>query len=324
LPVSVIPTTSDNVLQICNLEIMRRDLVKIVLSTIVAIFISSQRLQAQTAPPRAKSAGFNTLVWHDEFDSLDVAPRNIQTGHKWYASVPTRAKSTGLNSLIWHDEFDSLDVSVKQVRTDHKWYARFKDTNPSYSASNGILTMVWTWKNTWGDIPILMSNVNKDSANMGTGVFLYGYVEARMRCDMPKGAWPAFWLNSTLNNNPNSELDIFEGLGETPDVFYGTIHSWAGNRIPEDGSQMLIKPKIASGFTDWHTIGFLWIKGKVEWYFDDMFIGSLPTYPINDIDPQCVIFDACGNGWGTNKAAEGTKANLQVDWVRVWQGEGSK
>ncbi len=52
---------------------------------------------------------------------------------------------------------------------------------------------------------------------------MHGYFEARMRCDMTVGAWPALRPYSTDHTNRNalvpfSERHIFEGQGDNPDM----------------------------------------------------------------------------------------------------------
>ncbi len=51
-----------------------------------------------------------------------------------------------------------------------------------------------------------------------------------MRWTKGVGAWPAFWLSGYAHSQGhdcpplNAELDIFEGQGNEPNVFYGTLH----------------------------------------------------------------------------------------------------
>ena len=60
--------------------------------------------------------------------------------------------------------------------------------------------------------------------------FRRGYFEARMRWTRGNGAWPAFWLFATKHARGidcpplTSELDVFEGQGSEPHVYYGTVH----------------------------------------------------------------------------------------------------
>ena len=65
-------------------------------------------------------------------------------------------------------------------------------------------------------------------------IFRYGYFEARMKLTKGNGAWPAFWLmsNAWARRGADNcslgiraaEIDVFEGYGNHPRVFTGTIH----------------------------------------------------------------------------------------------------
>jgi beta-glucanase (GH16 family) len=165
--------------------------------------------------------------------------------------------------------------------------------------------------------------------------FRRGYFEARMKWTKGAGAWPAFWLISYAHaTNPNwpqpacpnpnclsAELDVFEGQGTEPNVFYGTIHKNScecygvsnqqnGNNYHEVGVDL------TQGF---HTYAAKWTDTTVSWYLDDQFLHSAPVYESFN-QGMFLLLQMWIGGW-TQDVDPTTPDELhtEVDWVRVWQ-----
>jgi serralysin len=172
--------------------------------------------------------------------------------------------------------------------------------------------------------------------------FTGGYFESRMRWTKGNGAWPAFWLLSYRHAvnpawpsiNPYcalnglvpalcyaAELDVFEGQGSEPNVFYGTIHRNSSEDYGVRDSQN------ANNYHDvgidltaaFHAYGMLWTATEIRWYLDGRFIHSAPVYDSTN-QPMFLLLDMYIGGWtsGTD-ATTPNELKAEVDWVQVWQ-----
>jgi beta-glucanase (GH16 family) len=119
----------------------------------------------------------------------------------------------------------------------------------------------------------------------------------------------------------NAELDIFEGQGTEPTVYYGTLHKDTNSLCgisdeTNDGYQMR-SIDLTAGF---HTYAALWTTADVIWYLDGVEVTRTPTYVSTDQE-MYIILQMWTGGWtsGTN-ATTPDELRTEVDWVRVWQG----
>jgi glycosyl hydrolase family 16 len=156
--------------------------------------------------------------------------------------------------------------------------------------------------------------------------FRQGYFEARMRWTGGHGAWPAFWLFSMKHARGidcpplTSELDVFEGQGSEPRVYYGTIHRNTNELcgVPDDQNDNNwnpIKPNLTRAF---HVYSALWTRTSVHWYLDGHEVIHWPVYGSTD-QPMFMILDMWTGGWTFDPdSATPTLLQLKVDWVRVW------
>lgn len=142
-----------------------------------------------------------------------------------------------------------------------------------------------------------------------------------------KGAWPAFWLIPTqaVSDTPqeSGEIDVFEGQGDEPHTYFGTIHHWFGSRDLENSSPRNYFALPASvDFSQFHTYGLLWLPGRMTWYFDGVPLHSESTYAIFDRQDYFLILSMqVGTDWrsGDLNGVSAQSLSLDVDWVRVWQ-----
>lgn len=276
----------------CNAKI----LYALCLSAIACLVFTSnaalgqQPLPGKPAPP-SQAQGYK-LVFADEFDALDLSPdgRGI---HEWYEGI---------------------------------WFNHQHAPRKNISAANSMLCLKWDRGQRGTDTSI--STLSPFIQNFA--VWRYGYFEARLRWDVVKGAWPAFWLipledatgQDIYNGTKESgEIDIFEGQGDEPHVFYGTIHDWVNlhdranrnNHFPLPGSVDL---------NQFHTYGLLWTPGKVTWYLDNQPLHSESTPAIFDRQNFFLVLGMQeGEDWkaGNLSGVTASSMTLNVDWVRVWQ-----
>jgi chitodextrinase len=206
----------------------------------------------------------------------------------------------------------------------------------SITAANGILTLSSKRSDGYPDITVTTE------AGSSPRVFTQGYFEARMRWTKGAGAWPAFWLISYRHSvNPSypsinpycaqnglpaaqcwsAELDVFEGQGTEPSIFYGTIHrnscNCYGVQNTQNGNNYHdVGVDLTAAF---HTYGMLWTASTISWYLDGNLVGSAPTYDSTN-QPMFILLQMWIGGWtsGTNSSTP-AELKTEVDWVRAWQ-----
>jgi len=258
------------------------------LAALLPPFAASPMVGA-TPPPQA--AGY-ALAFSDDFVSLDLSP-NGAANHTWYDGVwsyhnpaPLANISTANSelSLVWKANQGPSDTSIETLAQG----------NPNYRA----------WR--------------------------YGYFEARMKWDVVAGAWPAFWLTpveTALGQDfyngvqEQGEFDIFEGQGDEPHTFFGTIHDWVNGKGTANANNFWELPSSVD-FSQYHTYGMLWVPGKVTWYFDDQPLMSAPTPAVVDKQTYLMILGIQeGAAWqyGNLSGVTASSMKMTVDWVHVWQ-----
>lgn len=197
--------------------------------------------------------------------------------------------------MTFGDEFDALSLSPDGNSAGYTWWPNlWYESGRSHAqyVSNGVL---YSPDNT---VVVGMSNDGTKGL-----AFLYGYFEARMKFP-GNGKDSAFWMFSESHSfhgaNCWSELDIQEDFYAS--TYVGTAHDWQGGQ----NSQRNVFANVNADLTQWHTYGMLWEKGKITYYFDGQNVGSVPTNPINDVDPEYFILGSNGG-------------DTQIDWVHAWQ-----
>jgi hypothetical protein len=234
-------------------------------------------------------------------------------------------------SVVFSDDFDTLQGTAFGDR----WW----DPDPHAGAifvQDGILHM--QSKRSQGYPNLTLSTESAPGLE-----WTRGYFEARMNWTGGNGAWPAFWLLSSRhihngawpNINPycaqnglpaaecySAELDMFEGQGSEPNVFYGTLHrnSAAGYGQPNTQNANNFNDLSPTRLADnWHTYAALWDSTQIRWYLDDQLVSSTPVYDSTN-QPMFMLFDEFIGGWttGTDASTPDVLDN-QVDWVKVWQ-----
>jgi beta-glucanase (GH16 family) len=243
---------------------------------------------ARAQPPAIAGQGYRR-VFADEFGRLNHA---VWDSHVWYDERP---------HANW-SRFQTVDSGILHLRTGRNY--------------------VWHNNGQSGGYP--MNTITTKSARKR---FQYGYFEARMKWSKGNGAWPGFWLYSYRHATDQDqcktragEIDVMEGQGSEPDVFYGTVHSNTNGCSPEDdqngNNYRYVGTNLTAGF---HTYALKWTPAQVTWYLDGRRTHSAPTYPA-DNQPMFLLLQMWSGGW--TKDPDATTPDVvetQVDWVRVWQ-----
>jgi len=147
--------------------------------------------------------------------------------------------------------------------------------------------------------------------------FTYGYAEARIKASKGAGLWRTFWQNV---ENQAYEIDTAELLGRDPSNNNMTYHYPGGN----SGSATYRGPDFSSGY---HVFANEWRPGVIIWYVDGVERFRFSSSTVTTL-PMYLLLTA-GLGGPTSWACEGVTgpcpddsalpADLQVDYVRVWQ-----
>ena len=235
-------------------------------------------------------------------------------------------------TLRFQDQFDTVGSGDwgKGI-----WYDPGAPTN-SIFVQSGILNLVSRRSQGFQNVTV----TTESGTNPVT--FRRGYFESRMKWTKGNGAWPAFWLLSyrhAVNGSwpsiapicqqlgepashcYSAELDVFEGQGSEPNVFYGTIHrnSSSDYGVSNQQNSNNYHPVGFDLTTDFHVYGMLWTATEIKWYLDGQFQHQAPVYDSTD-QPMFLLLQMWTGGWtsGTGTTTP-DELKTEVDWVRVWQ-----
>jgi hypothetical protein len=258
---------------------------------------------------------------------LIALPAQSQRADEIRPGTPPQAQGY---KLVFEDDFHKFDLSPQGTgpHTWHEgvWFSQKHAPLSNISASGSILTLKWQRGQETSDTSI--STLSRDTRHFKA--WRYGYFEARMRWDVVRGAWPAFWLipvqdatgQDIYNGTKESgEIDIFEGQGDRPHTFYGTVHDWVNLHDTPSRNNAFPLPSDVD-MSQFHVYGLLWTPGKVTWYFDNRPLHSESTPAIVDKqDFFLVLGMQAGVDWknGDLSGVIVPSMTLNVDWVRVWQ-----
>jgi beta-glucanase (GH16 family) len=258
-------------------------------------------------PPGDEPAAVAGLGYHQAFrDDFDTIDRSVWDDHIWY-DEPPKASWAG---------YQSAENGVLHLRTRRDWY--------------------------WGSGSSDNYPINTITTQSSGLTFTQGYFEARMKWTGARGAWPGFWLFSYRHStndfwpsiNPfcannglpkalcySAELDVFEGQGAEPNVFYGTIHrnSSGDYGIADQQNDNNYQDQPSDIASDWHTYGMLWTSSQITWYLDGRALMSAPTYDSTN-QPMYLLLQMWTGGWmGDPNSTTPDLLETQVDYVDVWQ-----
>jgi chitodextrinase len=236
---------------------------------------------------------------------------------------------------VFADEFDVLN---RGVWCSHQWWEPEPPLNVQY-ANQGILHVVTRRVNGYPNTTI----TSEPCGQANPKSFKQGYFEARMKWTAGNGSSPAFWLFSTRhatnpawpNVNPfcaqnalpvaecySGELDVFEGQGNQPGTFIGTIHRnscgcyGVQNQLRQGVPTQNIGVNMTTGF---HTYSMEWTSTTIRWYLDDVLLGSVQPFDSSN-QPMHLLFYQWPQSWTRDTdATSPDELHTEVDWVRVWQ-----
>ncbi len=243
-----------------------------------------------------------TLVWSDEFNSINTANWTFETGGGGWGNNELQYYTNGQNAFIQNDAQAGGNVLVIEARKN----------NPSnYGCWYGTCTYTST------------RMVSRDKKT-----FKYGRIEARLKLPQTQGIWPAFWmLGSNLGSvgwPQSGEIDIMEHVGFEPTTTHGALHGpgYSGN-TPIMGTHNLgeyVDVNYHVYAVEWDTNGIRWFRDNIQFY--SVTRAQVQNYGTWVFDqPFFLLLNvAVGGSWpGSPDAGSVFPQRMYVDYVRVYQ-----
>lgn len=258
---------------------------------------------ADTRPQAAINAGFNTVVFFDDFTTT--------------TTVATTANATSGFNFYWDLESQGGRDGQHSVTTTQKATGSFAST------AGGVLS-VWTTgtvTNNNGN-SILATIPWNSTAQQQPGSWHHGYIEWYQQFDATRsqanpptgwiGCW--FWPIPTAGEWTEIDASEYEGGG----TFVISVHEWQNGTV----NRALDGPHPGHAVdSNWHLYGMLWTgngtTGALSFYFDGALLGS----PINIgagtnfINAEAAYYHGAMSGGFAN----GSPWPMNIDWYRVWQ-----
>lgn len=145
----------------------------------------------------------------------------------------------------------------------------------------------------------------------------HGFFELRARIPAGKALWPAFWLLPQDKSWP-PEIDVFEVVGQHPDVIVQTTH-W---RDPSSGNRRVssCRTRLPGASEGFHQYGVLWTPERMVYYIDRRPVAHFSTPPGLD-QPMYLLMNLAVGGTMVGRADEDTPmpAALAIEWVAAYQ-----
>ena len=280
-----------------------------------------------TADPKPKKPRWK-LVWRDEFDgdAVDTGKWDFDIGNGFYDYTHHQWVPGWGNEELQYYTREPANVFVK----DSVLHIRaLKEALHGCGYTSARL---------------------KTRRRDGTPLFnqRYGKFEFRARVPHGKGLWPALWLlpqDDTYGTwAASGEIDVMEIQGEQPHGVLSSLHF--GSSFPQRELVTHTLPIPDGGsVADWHVYAVEWAPGEVRWSFDGVVWATqnfwwsshrrdaqgqgevaqseadLHPWPAPFDQPFYLVMNVAvgGNFPGAPNAQTVFPADLQVDYVRVYQ-----
>ena len=181
--------------------------------------------------------------------------------------------------------------------------------NIGVTGGNLVLTAINDSVHSGIGLPYSSGMVASDSAHS----YLYGYVEARIRCSGVGGTWPAFWLLAQDYKWP-PEIDIVEQFGTDTNSRTTTFQNTGGGAT----GSLNLTASGANTVSAFHTFGMKWTSTEMRFFVDGTQYAIETNTACIPQKPMYVVLNLAVDGNQTiNSGAFPT--TFLVDYVRVWQ-----
>lgn len=150
--------------------------------------------------------------------------------------------------------------------------------------------------------------------------FTYGHAVARMRMPAGRGLWPAFWLLPTTHES-RPEIDVVEVAGQEPRRLTAHVHYIDGDGEKQDPGHAWIGADSSAG---WHDYGVTWSPDEITWTVDGEVTWRFTSREYISREPMYLLLNlaVAGEMPGDPDSSTRFPAELEVDFVRVWQKDG--
>jgi beta-glucanase (GH16 family) len=262
---------------------------------------TSQPIDSSTPLPNGQTGNWH-MIFRDEFNDPALEQSKWVRCYLYVWDNVGCYKTSGTSSSWYMPDDVLVSDGVLKLRAQQRTVMG-GDGN-SYAYTSGIIS---SGKDTY------------DPAVAPRFAFQYGYVEMRAKIPAGQGFWSAFWMLQANGQWP-WEIDILEALGNQPNSAYFNVHyptpNWDDDANPGGYS--------GPDFTaDFHTYAVEWAPDKIVWYIDGVErkrvtdpaqIPNAPMYLLANLQ--------VGGDWpGSPNATTPLPANLEIDYIRVWQHE---
>jgi hypothetical protein len=277
-------------------------------------------------------------------------------GVSWKEGIPKDppAAAKGM-TLVFADDFDGpLSISTRDAKAryfDHKPLGGDFSTLAftGHDEAKSPFLQVGTYLRVRADATKksagLISSVNGDGK--GIKASMPCYFECRFIGPNAIGTWPAFWLMTDYPTKrkqvkgkdvPSDELDVIEAYGgEGPrrpnagDKYMITPHAWAqgaAGKAAEAKAEKEVRNPISmkkfgipsTWFESPHTYGCLVSETDTVYYCDDVEVARHATMELSKKEPLFFMVNlATGGGWPVDLSRYDGRADMYVDFVRVYQ-----
>ncbi|WFG44920.1 family 16 glycosylhydrolase [Pseudonocardia alni] len=152
----------------------------------------------------------------------------------------------------------------------------------------------------------------------------YGYFEARMLVPAAPGTWPAFWMlpadNLVAPRSVVAEIDGLEHYGHVPSGACFSTHEHRADGADGAGEGQCSEEVFASArqALSWHTFAVDVSPTGIEFTVDGRAVATAPQVGGGDVPLFFLIDLALGGGWPVDLTGTAGRADLYVDYVRVY------
>lgn len=315
-----------------NVDLVASESKRITASTTRNVF---QQLSASLDPA---PVGTTKCVVQLIFQQASSTPN--AAGSVLFDQIQVKSGARGRELLVFADEFNgtTLGNTWEPMIGDGSAYGnpgwgnnelQYYTSRPeNVSVSGGLLRIIARRENYGGK-----QYTSARLRSKGRLDFTYGRIEARMKVVSGTGLWPAFWMlpSSTKYGGwaSSGEIDIIETVNAATNAHYTVHHGgpWPDNQ--SIGTSTFLSTGWAAAF---HTYALEWRPDSLRWLVD-----GVERYRLNSTswlstvgswnqrapfdEPFHVLLNlAVGGNWpGNPNAGTPFPAELQVDWVRLYQ-----
>ena len=212
------------------------------------------------------------------------------------------------------------NLPERPVATDPIWndFPNYQKSNV-YPSEDGSVVPDYAEENGW--IPSYSSGA---LTSYDSFKFVNGYAEARIKLPASNELWPAFWLLHGYYNGPQPEIDILEAKGQFSDTSYHSYHYYDYSLNPINGliSSSTEYALPGSGIDDFHIYGLQWDRERIVWYVDGVPVKEVTGQHVSKQLSYVLLNLAVGGDFvasSENEEGPSLPAEMEVDWVRVWQ-----